>query len=60
MTGLRNPASAGYYWTGDEADEDSAWALKISATSDEAEFVILDKTSMASVRLMMEYYQYFR
>lgn len=50
----------GYYWTGDEADKDSAWALKISATSDEAEFVILDKTSMASVRLMMEYYQYFR
>jgi len=57
---LEESGTSGYYWTGDEADEDSAWALKISATSDETEFVILAKTSLASVRLMMEYYQYFR
>ncbi|HPA69114.1 MAG: hypothetical protein ACOXZQ_00790 [Bacteroidales bacterium] len=49
---LREQNSAGYYWTGDEVDEESAWALKISADSDEAKFVILDKSSLASVRLM--------
>ncbi|MDD3736913.1 MAG: hypothetical protein PHO11_07045 [Bacteroidales bacterium] len=51
---------AGYYWTCDEVDEESAWALKISADSDEAEFVVLDKSSLASVRLMTEFSQYFR
>lgn len=45
----------GYYWTGDEVDEDSAWALKITAEGDEAEFVILDKSTMASVRLTIEF-----
>lgn len=55
---LRETGAFGYYWTGDEAGEDSAWALKISSASDAAEFVILDKSSKASVRLMTEYYQY--
>lgn len=55
---LREHGKTGYYWTGDEADEDSAWALKISADSDEAEFVTLDKSSLASVRLMIEFTNY--
>ncbi|MDF1560605.1 MAG: hypothetical protein P1P83_10420 [Bacteroidales bacterium] len=57
---LQEHGTSGYYWTGDEADEASAWALKISAESNEAEFVILDKSSLASVRLMIEFFQYFR
>lgn len=57
---LLEHGETGYYWTADEVDEDSAWALKISADSDEAEFVILDKSSMASVRLTIEFLYYFR
>lgn len=56
---LQEHGTTGYYWTGDEADEESAWALKISADSDATEFVILDKSSMASVRLTIEFL-YFR
>jgi len=52
-----NKGKEGYYWTGDEVDEESAWDLKISADSDEAKFVILDKSSLASVRLMTELFQ---
>lgn len=55
---LRETGTFGYYWTGDEAGEDSAWALKISSDSDAAEFVVLDKSGKASVRLMMEYFQF--
>jgi len=55
---LREHGKTGYYWTGDEADEDSAWALKITEGSDEAEFVILDKSSLASIRLMIEFINY--
>lgn len=55
---LQEKNTAGYYWTGDEADGDSAWALKISAESDKAEFVILEKSSLASVRLMIEFLNY--
>ncbi len=55
---LRETGTFGYYWTGDEADEDSAWALKISSGSDVAGFVTIDKSSMASVRLMTEFYQF--
>lgn len=56
---LLEQGETGYYWTGDEIDEDSAWALKISADRDEAEFVTLEKSSMASVRLTIEFL-YFR
>lgn len=55
---LQEHGESGYYWTGDEADEDSAWALKITEGSDAAEFVILDKSNLASVRLMIEFFQY--
>jgi hypothetical protein len=56
---LQEHGAAGYYWTADEAGEESAWALKITPDSDEAEFVILDKSCMASVRLTIEFL-YFR
>ncbi len=57
---LQENGKSGYYWTGDEADANSAWALKITAGSDLAEFVILDKSSLASVRLMNEHFQYYK
>ena len=57
---LQENGQTGYYWTGDEADANSAWALKIMTYSDLAEFVILDKSSLASVRLMNEHFQYYK
>ena len=57
---LQEYGQAGYYWTGDEADANSVWALKILTDSDMAEFVILDKSSLASVRLMNEHFQYYK
>lgn len=57
---LQEKDASGYYWTGEEADANSAWALKITTGSDLTEFVILKKSSKASVRLMYEYSQYFK
>lgn len=56
---LSESGEAGYYWTGDEADENSAYAVKFTSSDDKVEFVILDKTTQASVRLMHEHFQYF-
>lgn len=56
---LQEEGVSGYYWTGDEADANSAWALKITPDSDLVELVTLDKSSLASVRLMYEYFQLF-
>lgn len=56
---LTESGESGYYWTGDEAGENSAYAVKISKAGDNVEFVILDKNTQASVRLMYEHYQYY-
>jgi uncharacterized protein (TIGR02145 family) len=50
---------SGYYWSGEEASESTAYAMKISKNKDEAELVELSKSDRASVRLMYEHYQYF-
>jgi len=50
---------SGYYWTGEEHDANSAYALKISVNRDSCGFVILDKSSQVSVRLFFENSEYF-
>jgi len=56
---LQEKGKSGYYWTGDEYDANSAYALRISVNIDSCGFVILDKSSRASVRLMFEHFQYY-
>lgn len=56
---LTESGESGYYWTGDEAGENSAYAVKFTTSGDNVKFVILDKNTQASVRLMYEHYQYY-